>query len=488
MKSVIGLAVGLLCVFLVFLKKINEWYIESTLEKTKRSLLPPGDFGWPVIGNMLSFLKAFKSDNPDSFIDSYANRYGRIGMYKAFMFGCPTILITAPEKAKQVLMGKENFIPGWPKATTKLIGDKSFVAISIERHRRLRKMTAAPINGYDALSTYLKFIEETTISSLEKWFRIGSEIEFLTELRRFTFGIIMHIFLSTEGPSVASGLEQAYTDLNCGLRAMAINIPGFAYHKALAARRKLVEILRLILDARRNRKELVAYENNNDGKDMMERLMEVEDENGVKLGNEEIVDILIMYLNAGHESSAHITMWATVFLQENPLIFQKAKEEQEEIRRSMISMSQKHLSMKEIKKMEYLSKVIDETLRLVNISFVTFREATEDTNVNGYLIPKGWKVQIWARSIHLDSSVHPKPKQFDPSRWEGVISKPGTFIPFGAGTRLCPGNELAKLEILVFLHYFLLGYRVKRVNPKCPIRYLPHPRPKDNCLATISRS
>lgn len=75
MKSVIGLAVGLLCVFLVLLKKINGWYIESTLEKTKRSLLPPGDFGWPVIGNMLSFLKAFKSDNPDSFIDSYANRY-----------------------------------------------------------------------------------------------------------------------------------------------------------------------------------------------------------------------------------------------------------------------------------------------------------------------------------------------------------------------------------------------------------------------------
>jgi cytochrome P450 len=32
-----------------------------------------------------------------------------------------------------------------------------------------------------------------------------------------------------------------------------------------------------------------------------------------------------MYLNAGHESSGHITMWATVFLQENPDIFAKAK-------------------------------------------------------------------------------------------------------------------------------------------------------------------
>nr|GMD64967.1 ent-kaurenoic acid oxidase 2-like [Ipomoea batatas] len=36
--------------------------------------------------------------------------------------------------------------------------------------------------------------------------------------------------------------------------------------------------------------------------------------------------------------------------------------------------------------------------------------------------------------------------------------KAGTFLPFGAGSRLCPGNDLAKLEISIFLHYFLLGY------------------------------
>jgi ent-kaurenoic acid hydroxylase len=40
---------------------------------------------------------------------------------------------------------------------------------------------------------------------------------------------------------------------------------------------------------------------------------------------DEIIDILLMYLNAGHESSGHITMWATVFMQENPDILAKAK-------------------------------------------------------------------------------------------------------------------------------------------------------------------
>jgi len=59
--------------------------------------------------------------------------------------------------------------------------------------------------------------------------------------------------------------------------------------------------------------------------DMMDRLIEAEDEHGRRLDDEEIIDILILYLNAGHESSAHISMWATVFLQENPEIFAKAK-------------------------------------------------------------------------------------------------------------------------------------------------------------------
>jgi len=38
------------------------------------------------------------------------------------------------------------------------------------------------------------------------------------------------------------------------------------------------------------------------------------------------------------------------------------------------------------------------------------------------------------------------------------VHKAGEFLPFGGGTRLCPGNDLAKLEISVFLHHFLLNY------------------------------
>jgi len=43
--------------------------------------------------------------------------------------------------------------------------------------------------------------------------------------------------------------------------------------------------------------------------------------------------------------------------------------------------------------------------------------------------------------------------------FQGNSPRPGTFLPFGLGTRQCPGNDLAKLEVSIFLHHFLLGYK-----------------------------
>ena len=84
-------------------------------------------------------------------------------------------------------------------------------------------------------------------------------------------------------------------------------------------------VLRSVLNKRRD----LRSRGSRARKDMMDNLMEVEDENGKKLSDEEIIDILIMYLNAGHESSGHITMWATVLLQQHPEIFKKTKVEKE---------------------------------------------------------------------------------------------------------------------------------------------------------------
>lgn len=149
------------------------------------------------------------------------------------MFGKPSVIVTTPDGMRKVLTDDDAFEPGWPKSTMVLMGNKSFIGdISYEEHKRLRKLTSAPVNGHEQLSLYMTYIEENVILALEKWSKMG-EIELLTELRRLTFRIIMYIFLSTESGDVMELLEREYTDLNYGVRAMAINLPGFAYYKAL---------------------------------------------------------------------------------------------------------------------------------------------------------------------------------------------------------------------------------------------------------------
>lgn len=148
------------------------------------------------------------------------------------MFGNPSVFVTMPDTCKRVLTDDDAFKPGWPRSTVELIGEKSFIGISFEEHKRLRKLTAAPVNGHESLSLYMQYIEEMAKVSLEKWANAG-KVEFLTELRKLTFRIIMYIFLSSASEHVMETLEREYTTLNYGVRAMAINLPGFAYYKAL---------------------------------------------------------------------------------------------------------------------------------------------------------------------------------------------------------------------------------------------------------------
>ncbi|CAN1341554.1 Ent-kaurenoic acid oxidase 1 [Linum perenne] len=442
-----AVGIALVAVVIVSLKwsakRLNVWWYEAELpDEEIRQRLPPGDYGFPIIGNMWSFLSAFKSDDPDSFLRTFISRYGGRGVYKGLMFGRPSVFVTTPETCRKVLNDDESFKPGWPTSTVELMGKNSFLGISPEDHKRLRRLTAAPVNGHEALSLYMGFIGERVSAALEEWSSSGEPLELLTHLRKLTFKIIMYIFLGSESEDVMEILESQYTAVNHGVRAMAINFPGFAYHKALKARKKVVDVLQSVLDERRNRIKQEVWEEEEEKKkkkkkDMMDELMRVEDENGRRLRDEEIIDILLMYLNAGHESSAHVTMWATVLLHQHPHCLQKAR-------------------------------VIDETLRIVTFSLTVFREAKTNVDIGGYMIPKGWRVLVWFRNVHLDDEIFPKARDFDPSRWDNHTPKAGSFLPFGAGSHMCPGNDLAKIEIAAFLHYFLVNYEDGKSESRLP--------------------
>jgi (+)-abscisic acid 8'-hydroxylase len=68
-----------------------------------------------------------------------------------------------------------------------------------------------------------------------------------------------------------------------------------------------------------------------------------------------------------------------------------------------------------------------------------------------------------------------------------VSPRPNTFMPFGNGVHACPGNELAKLEMLVLIHHLVTGYRWEIVGSSDEVEYSPFPVPKHGLLAKLWR-
>ena len=82
-----------------------------------------------------------------------------------------------------------------------------------------------------------------------------------------------------------------------------------------------------------------------------------------------------------------------------------------------------------------------------------------------------------SHSTHKNPQYFPNPEKFEPSRFEGNGPPPYTFVPFGGGPRMCPGNEYARLVRLVFMHNVVTKFRWEKLLPNEKIVSDPLPRP-----------
>ncbi|KAL6980696.1 hypothetical protein U1Q18_022333, partial [Sarracenia purpurea var. burkii] len=120
------------------------------------------------------------------------------------------------------------------------------------------------------------------------------------------------------------------------------------------------------------------------------------------------------------------------------------------------------LEWEDYKSMPFTQCVVNETLRVANIISGVFRRAITDVDLKGYTIPKGWKVFASFRAVHLDPDHFKDARSFNPWRWQansGTANSVNLFAPFGGGPRRCPGAELARAELSVFLHHLVTQFR-----------------------------
>ena len=74
------------------------------------------------------------------------------------------------------------------------------------------------------------------------------------------------------------------------------------------------------------------------------------------------------------------------------------------------------------------------------------RDAARTVQLGGFRIPKRSWIFVSPYATHHDARFYPDPERFDPERFspdrQGELS-PFTYLPFGAGPRMCIGNHFS---------------------------------------------
>ncbi|CAL0324349.1 unnamed protein product [Lupinus luteus] len=179
-----------------------------------------------------------------------------------------------------------------------------------------------------------------------------------------------------------------------------------------------------------------------------------------------IIDNCKNIFSAGHETTSITASWCLMLLASN-------QDWQDRVRAEVLQVcgnDPPNATM--LRSMDTLNMVIQETMRLYPPSAFVNREATEDININGILIPKGMGIQIPIAVMQQDSELWGSDAhKFNPERFSnGVIRAakfPQAYTPFGIGPRVCVGQHIASTELKVILSLLLTKFHFSISSSYC---------------------
>lgn len=449
-----GQAIGAGALFLLILiwvikVRLNNGKTKENKQKRLMHLnLPPGNIEWPVLGGTLKFLKPHAATSPGYFMQENSSRHGKI--FKSHLFGHPTIVSADPDLNKFILVNEGRlFECSYPSTIGGILGKWSMLVLVGEMHKCMRTIAINFMSIGNLRSRLLGDIEKHTLLTLDSWEKMEQRpFSAQLEAKKFTFNLMAKQMMSfNPGEPETDDLMKEYFTFMKGAISVPINLPGTSYSKALKSRVKILDFVKKTMDERKRHPD-VHYD------DLLSNVMD-----DGRLSTEQILDLILNILFAGHETSAVGLTLALHFLAKSPWAVDTLRSEHLGIVRTRQQQSpeRKTLNWDDYKSMDFTQNVINETLRLGNVVRFVHRKAIRDVHFKGYDIPAGWKVLPVFAAVHLDPDLYDEPVEFNPHRWKKL--EPNTyFTPFGGGPRLCAGLELAKLEIAVFLHHLVLNF------------------------------
>ncbi|KAA8516658.1 hypothetical protein F0562_016836 [Nyssa sinensis] len=423
---------------------------------------PPGPPGWPVVGNMFDL-----GTMPHQALYKLRPKYGPVLWLQ--LGSVNTVVIQSAKAAAQLFKNQDSIFSDRkvPDAVTALgYSQGSLVFGNYGAYWRIvrrlcsaellvsRRINETAILRQKCIDNMIRWIEEDAAASRAQG--QSGEVQLSHFLFLFAYNVVGNLMLSRDLLDSQSKEGHEFFDaMNKvmewgGMPNVADYFPFLKWIDPLGIKRNMEKDMRQAMKiAARFVEERVQEKQSGREKvkkDFLDVLLEYEGngkEGPDKISERNVIIIILEMFFAGSETSSSTIEWAMAELLRSPNSMRKVKEELDRI----VGPNRK-VEESDIDKLLYLKAVMKETLRLhPALPLLVPRNAMQDANYMGYLIPKDTQLLVNAWAIGRDPDSWDEPLSFKPDRFLGNnIEYEGQhfeLIPFGSGRRICVGLSLA---------------------------------------------
>ncbi|KAF8966821.1 cytochrome P450 [Flammula alnicola] len=209
---------------------------------------------------------------------------------------------------------------------------------------------------------------------------------------------------------------------------------------------------------------------------------------GYAMSDEAMMDQVLTFLGAGHETTASGLAWTLWLLAKDPQAQQKLRDEV-----SPVFAETARPGYRDLKDLQWLDCVIQESLRLMPPVPMTFRQAAKTDYIEGILVPKGTLFYIPIRVINTWKEVWGEDaEEFNPARWMKLPPKYNSSystLSFLAGPHACIGKTMSIIEMKAVLGALIANFEFEPAYEG----QVPQPtaavtmKPKDNMPLRVRR-
>jgi cytochrome P450 len=397
-------------------------------------------------------LRAFARD-PLGFLDGLRRAHGDVARFR--MAGREMVLVSHLDVVRDLLVTEQRrFGRGYRYRTLKLLLGEGLLTSEGAFHLRQRRL-AQPAFHRDRVAGYARAM----VGAAERWDArwrplAGTTVDVAEEMGALALAIVGETLFGrdvTRGPggvadAVAQALDDALhaaTPAFAALGRWAVHLPIPAARRFRRARAELDAVIYGLIAERRR---------TGGGDDLLSLLLEATDDEGdgagARMTDLQLRDEAMTLFLAGHETTANALAWTWYLLATHPAVEARLLASLDE------ALGGRTPAFADVPRLGYARQVLHEALRLYPPAYALGRVALEEVTLGGFRIPAGAGVLASQWVTHRDPRWWPEPDRFDPDRWAPDAAAGRhrfAYFPFGAGTRVCVGEQFAWTEALLVL-------------------------------------